>query len=457
MTSSDALGEKRKRDEEGKSESGPARKKGREDKRPPRVWEARELPEGEEKEERKPKRKVAVYMGYTGTGYKGMQLNPPLKTIEGDLFDAFVRAGAISKANSDDPKKSSLARCARTDKGVHAAGNLISLKLIIEDENIVDKINAELPPTIRIWGIQRTVGSFNCYAQCDSRRYEYLIPTHSFLPPHPTSFLAKEVEKWLEIEGKRDEWARNQGQDANWWANTNEKAKKELGEDVVQKALETLSNHASARGSESKENDAEEDSSAETLFDKEGEAAKPPTDPLKLLKAFYLKEKKAYRIPQERLQRIREALQMYCGTNNFWNFTINKKFGDPSAKRYIKTFIALDPIIVEGTEWIQMRVHGQSFMMHQIRKMVGLVLMSLRMGANLDIIKQAYTNQALPIPKAPGIGLFLERPVFETYNKKAPTHGREEISFDKYNDQIEQFKKEHIFTTMYEEERKSNV
>ena len=44
-------------------------------------------------------------MSYCGTGYKGMQVNPPHKTIEGDLFEAFVKAGAISKANSNDPKK----------------------------------------------------------------------------------------------------------------------------------------------------------------------------------------------------------------------------------------------------------------------------------------------------------------------------------------------------------------
>ena len=65
-----------------------------------------------------------------------MQLAPDQKTIEGDLFKAFVEAGAISKANADDPKKSSFVRCARTDKGVHAAGNIISLKLIVEDEDI---------------------------------------------------------------------------------------------------------------------------------------------------------------------------------------------------------------------------------------------------------------------------------------------------------------------------------
>jgi tRNA pseudouridine38-40 synthase len=33
------------------------------------------------------------------------------KTIEGDLFQAFVAAGAISKANADDPKKSSFVMC----------------------------------------------------------------------------------------------------------------------------------------------------------------------------------------------------------------------------------------------------------------------------------------------------------------------------------------------------------
>ncbi len=134
-------------------------------------------------EERKPKRKVAVLIGYAGTGYHGMQINHSEKTIEGDLFSAFVKAGAIAKTNADDPKKSSLVRCARTDKGVHAAGNIISLKLIIEDEDIVEKINTHLPEQIRIWGIQRTQNSFSAYQACDSRQYEYLMPSYALLPP----------------------------------------------------------------------------------------------------------------------------------------------------------------------------------------------------------------------------------------------------------------------------------
>lgn len=49
----------------------------------------------------------------------------------------------------------SLARAARTDAGVHAAGNVVSLKMIITIPGVSDlvaKINEELPPEIRVWG-----------------------------------------------------------------------------------------------------------------------------------------------------------------------------------------------------------------------------------------------------------------------------------------------------------------
>jgi tRNA pseudouridine(38-40) synthase len=87
-------------------------------------------------------------IGYSGTGYKGMQIDNKQKTIEGDLFTALVAAGAISKANASDPKKSSLVRCARTDKGVHAAGNVVSLKLIIEDVTV--STPSAVPDTKRV-------------------------------------------------------------------------------------------------------------------------------------------------------------------------------------------------------------------------------------------------------------------------------------------------------------------
>ena len=146
-----------------------------------------------------------------------MQISPSEKTIEGDIFDAFIAAGAISKANADDPKKASLVRCARTDKGVHAAGNMISLKLIVEDEEIVAKINENLSPQIRIWGIERTIGSFSCYQACDSRWYEYLIPSHAFLPPHPSSWLAKKLEEYADEAGDREGYESRQLEVKGFW------------------------------------------------------------------------------------------------------------------------------------------------------------------------------------------------------------------------------------------------
>ena len=71
----------------------------------------------------------------------------------------------------------------------------LSFKAAVEDENIVEKINEHLHPQIRVWGIERTIGSFSCYQACDSRWYEYLIPTLAFLPPHPSSWLAKNLER----------------------------------------------------------------------------------------------------------------------------------------------------------------------------------------------------------------------------------------------------------------------
>jgi tRNA pseudouridine38-40 synthase len=54
--------------------------------------------------------------------------------------------------NAIDPRKVQLMRAARTDKGVHASCNLVSLKMICQDTNIVQKLNQILPEHIRIWG-----------------------------------------------------------------------------------------------------------------------------------------------------------------------------------------------------------------------------------------------------------------------------------------------------------------
>lgn len=419
-------------------------------------------------------------IGYSGTGYKGMQLNGEEKTIERDIFRAFIAARAISKANADDPRKSSLARCARTDKGVHAAGNVISLKLIIEDEDVVDKINEALPPQIRIWGIQRTNNNFNCYQYCDSRWYEYLLPSYCLLPPHPATFMGKKVAELAKEYGAEEEVAAKMADVKNFWEDVEEKEIKPLlaalDPEVRAAVLEKI--HA---GEENfTEDGPQEDKTQEQGPAEEATSTEPAaeaSDKVKLetvsskhrelnavdfalrdIKAVYISAKRRYRITPARLGMLQSVLDEYNGTRNFHNYTVQKSFTDASAKRHIKSFIVNpEPIIIGNTEWLSLKVHGQSFMMHQIRKMVGLASLMVRCGTPIGRVKESYGNKKMAIPKAPGLGLLLERPVFESYNRKAnDSLGKPQIDFENYNEKMNKFKQEHIYTRIFEVEEKEN-
>ncbi|KAK0897257.1 tRNA pseudouridine synthase 1 [Friedmanniomyces endolithicus] len=548
-------------------------------------------------EERRPKRKVAVLIGYSGTGYKGMQITPAERTIEGDLFQAFIKAGAISKANADDPKKAGLVRCARTDKGVHAAGNMISLKLIVEDEDIVEKINAELSGQIRIWGIERTIGSFSCYQACDSRWYEYLIPSHAFLPPHPSSWLAKKTEEAADEVNDRKGYEERQAEVKGFWEEVdrgevkrvldgidedirwevvkalqggNEAAAKVVpvdagvdgsaraensvsggeevrggGDDKTEEAVIIINQppssvDASAQPSDDVDTSGAEKSSAHITQDgetastpgairdsaislpangssedtaektanladsAEGPVASPilpqnsitaaelpqpeePFDPrpaahstlstaeldrlarlraaTKDLRQAYLTAKRRYRIPSQRIAQIQSALTKFVGTKNFHNYTVSKTHRDPSAKRHIKSFVVDEkPILIgEGlddtdkSEWLSLKIHGQSFMMHQIRKMVGMVALLVRSGAGLSTITSSFGPERFSIPKVPGLGLLLERPVFDSYNEhQAAKFEKEKLDFGKFEKEIAAFKEKEIYQRIFREEEERN-
>ncbi|KAJ9369932.1 hypothetical protein DTO282E5_5440 [Paecilomyces variotii] len=442
-------------------------------------------------EDRRPKKKVAVLMGYSGTGYHGMQLSDKEKTIEGELFPAFVAAGAISKANAADPKKSSLVRCARTDKGVHAAGNIVSLKLIIEDPDIVQKINEKLSPQIRIWGIQPTNKSFSCYQMCDSRIYEYLIPTHCFLPPHPSTYLGKKLTEIAEKTGDLEGLRTRQEEVSGFWDEVDEKhikpilaslpedIRKLVGKSLYLEEQENASPDADVPAPESKGPEAQptetkaEEQATENKPADEGKDASSKSgrglseeelaqkqlvnSAIKSIKSAYLTAKRAYRIPKKRLERLQEALDRYVGTKNFYNYTIQKTFRDPSAKRHIKSFnVNQEPIIINGTEWVSLKVHGQSFMMHQIRKMVAMAALVVRCGCDPERIVDTYGPTKIAIPKAPGLGLLLERPIFDSYNKRVTDFGKDPIDFSKYEKEINEFKQREIYERIFREEEEKN-
>ncbi|TKA61311.1 hypothetical protein B0A55_11742, partial [Friedmanniomyces simplex] len=137
---------------------------------------------------------------------------------------------------------------------------------------------------------------------------------------------------------------------------------------------------------------------------------------------------------------------------------------DPSAKRHIKSFVVdKKPILIgegadeEKSEWLSLKVHGQSFMMHQIRKMVGMVALLVRSGADLSTLTSSLGPDKYSIPKVPGLGLLLERPVFDSYNElQAVKHGREKLNFGKFEEAIREFKEREIYQRIFREEEERN-
>ncbi|KAK9759841.1 tRNA pseudouridine synthase 1, variant 2 [Basidiobolus ranarum] len=325
------------------------------------------------KEKRLPKRKVALLMSYCGTGYQGMQVNPGAITIEGELFKALIDIGAISKDNSVDQKKVGFMRAARTDKGVHAAGQVVNLKMIVEDPDIIEKLNAKLPEQIRVWGYVKVMTSFHSKNHCDSRFYEYLMPTYVFMPPSGEVNPSPPEERQLPL------------------------------------------------------------STAEEMV-----------------------VKRQFRISPETLTYVRNALNNYIGTHNYHNFTSGKSFKDASANRFIMGFECSDPKIIDGCEWVSLKVHGQAFMIHQIRKMVGLVILMARTNTPLSLMEKTFEENKINIPKAPGIGLLLEKPIFGPYNRKAKELNRDPVEFDRYQDQVDEFKNKYIYDAMVKVESEEN-
>lgn len=303
----------------------------------------------------KPK-KMAMMISYCGKGYFGMQRNHGVKTIEEDILMALYKAKLISHDRYEKPQLMHFQRAARTDKGVSAARQIISLKLpTIENiPSIVELINKNLPSQIRIMGLKRATKNFNAKLTCDARIYSYILPTYAF-------------------------------------SNSKE---------------ETVEN---------------------------------------------------YRIPESCLQEVNRILNMFQGTHSFHNFTAGRKPTDASAKRYIMSFECGKPFLQDNLEFVTIKVKGQSFMLHQIRKMVGLVIAIIRNVTDISCLTRCWSSNRIDIPIAPSVGLMLEEVCYDKYNKKYGNDGiHEPLLWIETEKAVESFKEKYIYPTIVNAEKEEN-
>ncbi|KAI0772484.1 tRNA pseudouridine synthase [Trametes elegans] len=141
-----------------------------------------------------PKRKIALKFTYNGIHYGGMefQKDPVLPTVEGVLFDALVHTKLVDREGGLDG--CGWQRCGRTDKGVSAGGQVVSLWVrsssaatkapVVEDNSATPEGQSEPPPDTPedAPGLE---GDFGLLSDFDEPPTNGSMPTKP--PPQPAS------------------------------------------------------------------------------------------------------------------------------------------------------------------------------------------------------------------------------------------------------------------------------
>ncbi|CAG8518580.1 5981_t:CDS:2 [Acaulospora colombiana] len=223
--------------------------------------------------------------------------------------------------------------------------------MIVDIPDVVEKINQNLPEQIRVWGYVRTIRSFHAKTLCDSRIYEYLIPTYVFNPDEKASCTQTSQSMTMD-------------------QSVEVKAEGSTDQKIIEIPVATI----------------------EEMI-----------------------ENRKYRITPEILNLVRTGFKEYEGIM-FTCYEL-RAFIRTSSQIFCSLYKVGDPKIVKDTEWLSLKVQGQSFMLHQIRKM----------------------------------------PVFKSYNKKCVVNGYEPIDYEKYREEIDEFKEKHIYSKIYEEECNDNT
>lgn len=135
-------------------------------------------------------------------------------------------------------------------------------------------------------------------------------------------------------------------------------------------------------------------------------------------------------------------LPEFVGHKNFHNYSTQISHENPY--RDIYEFDFSDPVTISGQTFVLWTIHGNSFALNQIRKMIAAVLAYCHGVFSLDDIRASLSDKTYFIKMIPGDGLFLDM-VFYTpflrkfFPKKDPPESND-VEFKFYRPQIEKWK-----------------
>ncbi|SCO63728.1 pseudouridylate synthase, putative [Plasmodium berghei] len=417
-------------------------------------------------------KKYGLCVGYIGSRYHGCQgQGKEYMTIENEIERILTKINAVKKNSKGF--NYCLSRSARTDLGVHALYNLFVYNInieICENENnnynnksekdftnseinspkfnddkkensdtqnmnentnsvntpnkdkkndkfeerkkkekkFIKLLNSNLPSDIKCFDIYKVTKSFDARKFCSFRLYEYLFPTYVL---SPVKIVPKYEKLFQECIKPIDEYVEND----------KEKKKKKI--------------------EKGKKNEEKEEGKIAT------KNSNGKTWEIEKEDIFTIKEEKTD-LTDDELNNLFEIFSNYRGYHNFHCFTKNNI--DTTTYRYIKYF-DISTVKLYDHNFISIRILGQSFLMHQIRKMITLTVETFRNATSKNSIYYSLnTKNYIPILLFPPDGLMLVCPYFNSYNEKVCNPpDTPQICFDE-NEDILKFKSEQIGKSIIE-------
>ncbi|CRG98485.1 U2 snRNA/tRNA pseudouridine synthase, putative [Plasmodium relictum] len=292
-----------------------------------------------------------------------------------------------------------------------------------KEEEFKKLLNLHLPSDIRCFDIFKVTKSFDARKFCSFRLYEYLFPIYVLSEVEVNIKYKKIFEEIIEnidkyVEKTKDIKKRKK---RNEYDNLSD-MKKNNDENNKNSILEVNDN-----------NDENVNNNEKNMENKRSFTQREDI--------FTIKKYKE-ELTDEELNTFFEIFNNYTGFHNFHCFTKNNI--DQTTYRYIKYF-EISIVKLHNYNFLSIKILGQSFLMHQIRKMITLAVETFRKATSKNSIYYCLNiNRYIPISLFPSDGLILICPYFNSYNKNVckPPHSPT-ICFNE-NEEIKKFKEEKI-------------
>ncbi|KAN0006418.1 hypothetical protein ACTFIU_003126 [Dictyostelium citrinum] len=325
----------------------------------------------------KSKKPMVLCFAYNGTNYYGSSYNIDINypAIENIIEKALIRNGHIALSNIGDPKRIKYSRSSRTDKGVHSISSVISAFLLIDEttENtqfgapqyFIDNINRYLPSDIRLISASRPSRTFRARQASTSRVYNYLVPAEH-LKDIPLSYMNQILSNYIGTNSFH-----NYTYQRLTYLNGEKVSTKTIDDD---QGIDDDDEHNSSNG----DNEARIQQQQQQ-FEEEREKLENKEN----IKIDRLAERDLFR---------KNAVNV----RNVMNFYVDK-----------------EKVVYGGREWYKFVVVGESFIMYQIRKMMGFFL-SVAKGYQTETALQLSLKSPFSVscPTSPAFPLFLNDVTF---------------------------------------------